>query len=301
MKKLLLAFSMILSLFFFVSCAKDDYKLKIAGPSGAPVMAVANALDSEKHTLNLNLEASALNPLFVAGEKDIIIAPINLGANLYSKNGNYKLATVLTWGNLFLVSKANLSAVTDLNNKDLVLFGEGTINDIVVKKALEGITYNAIYLGSTQATQAQLLSDTENKVYLVAEPAFSAAKAKLGNYSSYSIQDLFKEKTNGNYGFAQAGLFVNAKTAEAHPSVIKDFLSDVKKSCELTVSDKELIADKSNALGITTPKAVLVQALPGCNIKYVSAKDAKKEIEALANLNLKLFGGELPKDEFYYA
>lgn len=300
MKKLLLAFSMILSLFLFVSCAKDDYKLKVAGPSGAPVVAASNALDSEKQTLNLNLEASALQPLFVNGEEDIIIAPINLGANMYSKNGNYKLGAVLTWGNLFLASKAEIKSVADLEGKDLVLFGEATINDVVVKKALEGVTYNATYLGSTQATQAALIADTENKVYLVAEPALSAAKTKIASLKTLSIQDLFKAKS-GNNKFAQAGVFVNVKTVEAHKSVVKDFLSDVKKSCELAKSDASALADKAIALGITTPKAVLASSIPGCNIEYVSAKDAKASVEYTANLNLKLFGGELPKDEFYYA
>ena len=307
MKKLLLIFSLFISLFTFASCAKDDYKLKVAAPGGAPMVAIAGAVDKETQDLNLNLEASALSPLFVKGEVDFIVAPINLGATLFNKQENkeegYKLAAVLTWGNLYLATKdQSVNSATDLKGKKVVLFGENTINDVVVKYALNGyeVEYDPTYLGTTAQTQAQLLADEENRVFLVAEPALSAAKKQNANIKSISIQDLFSAKSN-NSKFTQAGLFVKASTAKDHKALVNEFLAKVKESCNLAKSDKEKLADLAIALGLTNPKPVLAASIPNCNIEYVSAKDAKKDLEFVANLDLTKFGGKLPTDEFYYA
>lgn len=309
MKKFFFLFLLLISL-CMVACAggaqtttKDDYKLKIAGPSGAPLMASAQALDGKDYELNLNLAPESLKPLFANKSVDFIIAPINLGATLYSKNQNYKLACILTWGNLYFASKASLGDVSSLNGKDLVLFGEGTVNDIVVKYVLENYNItpkSTTYLGDTQLTQAQLLNDTENKIYLVAEPALSAAKNKNSDIKSLSVQSYFEAKS-GAKKFTQAGLFVNTDTIKDHKGLVDSFINDVKASCEAVKNNKEALVDAAINLGITTPKAVLLKAIDGCNIEFKKSMDAKAEVEFSANLGLNLFGGALPADEFYYA
>ena len=41
-------------------------------------------------------------------------------------------------------------------------------------------------------------------------------------------------------------------------------------------------------------------ALPNCAIRYMSAPDAREQIETTANIDLTQFGGEVPADDFYY-
>ena len=73
-----------------------------------------------------------------AQEADFIIAPVNAGAKLYKAGkSTYKLAAVVSWGNLFIAAqKADLTA-EDLNGAKITLFGENTINASVVLYALK--------------------------------------------------------------------------------------------------------------------------------------------------------------------
>ena len=63
-------------------------------------------------------------PLFANKSSDVIIAPINLGAKLYTVNEEYKLAAVLTWGNLYFASVKKDFVITDMNDADVTFFGE---------------------------------------------------------------------------------------------------------------------------------------------------------------------------------
>jgi len=92
MKKLFNVLSILLLITLLISCGKkDDYKLSIVAPSGAPAIAIANIAYNQKddYSLEINKTADVLQASFLAAEKDIIIAPINLGATMYNKNGNY--------------------------------------------------------------------------------------------------------------------------------------------------------------------------------------------------------------------
>lgn len=290
------------------STVVDDYKLSIAAPSGAPLISLARAVEGKDYTLNLNLAPAALQPLFVKGETDVIVAPINLGATVYNKlNQNYQLASVLTWGNLFIASQDDkLTSLSYLDGKDVILFGENTINDVVVKYVFnqKNIHPNITYLGDTNLTQAELIKSSE-AIVLIAEPALSAAKTNLAksskSVSSISIQTEFEAVSN-NKKFTQAGCFVKKETATNHKSVVDKFLADLKISSTINTAEEiEEAATKVGTLGLATPKPVLVKAIPNCNISYLSAKDSKALVEFSANLNLALFGGKLPDDGFYYA
>ena len=93
----------ILLLILISGCSvKEETKLKILVPMGAPSIAAIPVLKEDIHSVNL---VSGTDPLQAAlispnPEYDIIIAPINLGASLISKNSSqYRLWGFVTWGN----------------------------------------------------------------------------------------------------------------------------------------------------------------------------------------------------------
>jgi hypothetical protein len=43
-----------------------------------------------------------------------------------------------------------------------------------------------------------------------------------------------------------------------------------------------------------------MNAIPNCAVRYMSAQEAKEQVEATANIDLKQFGGSVPADDFYY-
>ena len=44
-----------------------------------------------------------------------------------------------------------------------------------------------------------------------------------------------------------------------------------------------------------------MSAIPNCAIRYLSASQAKEQVEITANIDLSQFGGSVPADDFYYA
>ena len=285
--------------------ALAEGELTVTAPNGAPALAIA-AFAAENDGMYTPVAADAIAAAFADKEADFIIAPINAGAKLFKAGkSTYRLAAVVTWGNLFIASqKADLKA-EDLNGAAVVLFGENTINASVVLYALEknGITPGEVtYLAGADKTKDLLLED-ENVIVVTAEPALTAAKLsaqKNGKtVSAISVNELLKQAT-GDDGYAQAGLFIKAETAEAQPDAVKAWLAKAEEACGKCAADVDVVAEAAVKLEILPNAKVAAAAIPGCAIRYVSAKDAKELIEKTVAIDPAQFGGEVPADDFYY-
>ncbi len=279
----------------------DTSAIKVSAPNGAPAIALA-AIAKENPDSCTFVAAETITAEFSNATADFVIAPINAGAKLYKMGkSTYKLAAVVSWGNLYFASQRDGFKLEDMNGAKVVLFGENTINSSIALYALKenGIVPASVeYLAGAANTQSLLLTDAE-AIVLTAEPALTAAKIKNENITGYALNDLYKKAT-GNDGFTQAGLFVNPKTAEEQPDVVKAYLKKVEESAAKCTTDLETVAEAAASLGILPNAKVAAKAIPNCAVKYMSAKDAKKQIETTANIDLKQFGGEVPADDFYF-
>ena len=292
----------ITSIFLIASLfAQESYKFKVSSPAGAPSLALAS-LAQENPEDYTYVAAETIAAEFAGAKADFIIAPINAGAKLFKMGkSTYKLAAVVTWGNLYFASQKKDFKLKDIKKSGVTLFGENTINASVAlfsleKNKLKAKTVN--YLGSAQATQALLLSD-ENAIVLTAEPALTAAKLKNPKITSYSLNELYKKAT-GFDGYAQAGLFVKAETAESYGPEVADFLKKAEESCAKCSKDVPSVSKAALALEILPNEKIAEKAIPLCNIRFMRAKEAKNQVEATANVDIKQYGGELPKEDFYY-
>ena len=300
MKKFLSLLMVALLMFTCTACA-EAYVMKASAPSGAPALALATlAVDApENYTF---VAAETISAEFANGTADFIIAPVNAGAKLYTMGkSTYKLAAVVSWGNLFIASQKEDFTLEDLNGATVTLFGENTINAAVVNYALaqNGITPASVeYLAGAANTQSLLLSD-ENAIVVTAEPALTAAKMKNDKITAYAVNDLYKAAT-GYDGYTQAALFVKAETIQAQPEAVKAFLKQVEESCAKAAADVEAVAAAAVTLEILPNQKVAVTAIPGCAIRYVGAQEAREQIEFTANIDLTQFGGAVPADDFYY-
>ena len=281
--------------------ADDEYSVKVSAPNGAPALAVATLAveDPDSYTF---VAADTIAAEFANKTADFIIAPINAGAKLYKAGkSDYKLAAVVTWGNLYIASQKADFALEDINGAAITLFGENTINASVVLYALaeNGLEPASVeYLAGAANTQSLLLTD-ENAIVVTAEPALTAAKMKNDAISSYAVNDLLKA-ANGFEGYTQAGLFVSAAALENHPEAVSEYLSKAEESVGKAETDVAAVAEAAVALEILPNAKVASAAIPNCAIRYMSAADAKEQVEATANIDLTQFGGSLPADDFYY-
>ena len=94
----------------------------------------------------------------MVSEYDAIVAPINLGCQLLAKGKtDYKLAGVLTWGNLYLVENEGVQ------NNELAAFGEQAVPGMIFKlvKDSNDVMKNAkvTYYNAVSDVQAQVLAE----------------------------------------------------------------------------------------------------------------------------------------------
>ena len=280
---------------------EDISAFRIAAPGGAPALALA-VLAAENPENYSFVAAETIAAEFANETADFIIAPINAGAKLYKAGkSDYRLAAVVSWGNLYFASQKEGFRAEDINGAELVLFGENTINASVALFALEknGIVPAKVdYLAGAANTQTLLLTD-ETAIVLTAEPALTAAGIKNERVSGCAVNALLKEAA-GLEGFAQAGLFVRAETLAEHPEAVKAYLALVKEAAAKCTEDPDAVAEAAVALEILPNVKVAKSALPNCAIRYVSAAEAKEQVEQTAGIDLSQFGGAVPADDFYY-
>ncbi len=293
-KSVLLLIVFLVSFCLFAEGIHEVSALKIASPSGAPGLALATLAveNPEQYTF---VAAETITAEFANGNSDFIVAPINAGAKLYKMGkSSYKLAAVVSWGNLFIASQRPDFKLEDMNGAEITLFGENTINSSIALSALEknGIVPAKVsYLASAANTQQLLLSDPE-AIVLTAEPALTAARGKKEGITGYSVNGLYGEE-----GFTQAGLFVkgslDAETVDA-------YLAMVERSCERCTTDLDAVAEAAVKLELLPNVKIAKSAIPNCAVRFMAAWDAKKQVERTANVDLKQFGGAVPEDDFYY-
>ena len=237
MKKLIALILCVLMAGLTGIAAADEPAFTLTAPSGAPAVAVARmALETpEQFTF---VAADTIAAAFAAGEADFIIAPVNAGAKLFKAGkSDYRLAAVITWGNLVFASQKEGFTMADMNGAKITLFGENTINASVALFVLaqEGIVPAEVeYLAGAAQTQQLLISDPEAMV-MTAEPAATAARMKNDVIITYAVTDEL-QKTAGKNGFAQAGLFVRGETLAAHPEEVKTYLARIQAAAEETAS-----------------------------------------------------------------
>ena len=300
MKKIIAVIFSLMMLLTVACAGADEYV--IVAPSGAPAIAVAGVWAENADTVK-TINADTIAEAFGSNQADFIVAPINAGAKLFKAGkSTYRLAAVITWGNLVFASKAEGFTAEMINGSKLVLFGENTINASIALYVLQqkGIVPESVeYLAGAAETQALLLNGDEGTVVMTAEPAVTAAKMKDDSIVSVPLNDLYKEVT-GYDGFTQAGLFVREATFNENPALVSEALEKIRSSVEMCEKDPETVARNVVAMEILPKEPVALKALPGCSIRWMSAADAREQIETTANVDLSQFGGAVPADDFYY-
>ena len=306
MKKIIsIVLAAILMMFTVNSVAENEFL--IVTPTGAPSIAIAGIYTEHPEVIR-TIGADEIGHYFGNQEADMIIAPINAGAKLFKAgNSTYRLAAVITWGNLVFASRLENFTPDMINGRKLVLFGENTINSSIALYLLEkkGIVPGEVdYKIGASDTQALLMNEEESEtIVMTAEPAITAAKMNAQKQdiviSSIALNDLYKELT-GYDGFPQAGVFVKEKTSAENPEPISGWLEKIRAAAELCQNDPESVAKTVVAMEIVKAEPVVLKSLPGCSIRFLYASEAKEQIEFVAEIDLKQFGGEIPADDFYY-
>ena len=326
MKKIL-SLLFILTFVFLFGCQKGNttneetttlatpVSFKVMTPNGSPALAQTvvqknkpNLGENVSYEIEVVTDASKLAAAMGSKSHEIIFAPINLGAKMYNAAGSYQLAATVVFGNNYIVTgDPSVTSLSDLEGKDVILFGENNVPAIVVNELLSynNINANVSYLASTADTKNALVLDS-NKIVLVAEPSVSALSVALKDVSLnvINVQAEWKKMT-GNESYPQAAIFVNKEFAQKNHDVVVSYLNAVKEEIEYTNSNVDSVAQMAVDLEYGFPLAVLKNAIPRSNLLFKSAVDSKVSVEYLfgkimASGNTALIGGKLPDEGFYF-
>ena len=305
MKKLL---TVLLALGLMAACAAPEeveapeneiVSYSVLAPKGAPALGVVRAMTNDRgdqYTLVDGADALTTELAKEESEYDIIVAPINVGAKLISAGKSpYKLAAVLTWGNLYVVGTADA-----VDSDAIAAFGEAAVPGKVFGNIVSKLemTNEITYFPSVTEAQASLLSG-KSKLALIAEPAVTAtmAKAKTNGMELSIKMDIQAkwEEIYGSYGYPQAAVFVKNSAYEENPSSINAYLDALEGSIteDLDSFTKAIELVGAEELGVPNAQ-VATNSYQRQNIKFVEASEKKNEIQNF----LTVFGITV-EDEIY--
>lgn len=286
---------MILSL-LLVGCGTSSKKaeeLKILTPNGAPSLSLLSVYKdiNENGEVKIVEGSDLISSELVKKDSsyDVIIAPINLGCKLIEGGKtDYKLAGILTWGNLYLVE--NTAVKTDT----IAAFGE---------QAVPGLIFNLVkdssdFMKDKEVTFYNAVTDVQPQIIqgkahyaLMAEPAATAtiAKAKQNNVTLKivaDLQDIYQKQVGSSeLGYPQAAIFVKNRAD------VEDLLTKIDAFTNTdALKEDNQIETLINEIGTQTfgvPSAEIVsKTWEKQNIHYRDAKVVKNDIETI----LKQFG-----------
>lgn len=279
-----------------VACSAKPFEwesLSILSPKGAPALSLVPLIQENKDSIEFVDGADILSAELIKGEKDLIIAPVNLGAALSKKDSNpYRLYGIVTWGNLYLVSNSDVSLVKD---EPIALFGEQAVPGLVFNSIKEQLDLNFVstVFNAVTDVQGQLISKSFN-IGLMAEPLVTATIAKAKtletpiNLSVYKdVQSLWQEKT-GFENYPQAAVFIKSDmSADKLKQVDARFEMMMAYNLEInnkpSILETDITEDVSATLGVPSSK-ILAQAWERMNVNVVKASDNKDSIEAFLEL-----------------
>lgn len=124
--------------------------LRIAVPDGTPALTIARLFSDNTSIggITMNYEiipASTVATEIGSGRADIIIAPVNAGANLIKNGANYRMVSTAVEGSLYIVGHPNKVdgrteiTLDDLKGKIVACIGQGGTPDLVLKYVLSGM------------------------------------------------------------------------------------------------------------------------------------------------------------------
>jgi len=309
MKKIIFLIGFIFILSSLFGCTKEkETSVKIMIPSGAPTLGFVKMMHDGNKISDYDITYKSVSgpdlliSAMTSASHQIVVAPTNIGAKLYTKNSNYIYAGTLTFGNLYLVSNEDIS-IDDIGNETIYAFGSGGTPEVLLRQVLGDKFNNVQFLNSVDDVNAGF-SAGMYKVVLLAEPVLSVVKTKKTVYTLLDLQTEY-ENYSGASSYPQSGIFIDRDFASRHQDFVTKFLETLKDSVQFVNDEKDKASDYylEEELSPQLPKQVLINSIEGSHIQFLNSVDSKPILEAYFNMILafkvELVGGKLPDDDFY--
>lgn len=291
----------------------NDKELTFYLPDGAPALAVASLFETKQiagRSLQLNITTGAdVQAKVLNGEADIVVCPTNMAATLYNKGADYKLISANVFGLLYLVGNKPATDLNDLVGKVVHSIGKNNTPEFVFKKILANADIE--YVDSDVAVEGKVairyygtggeiiprLKSGEVDYAILGEPAVT----KAGVNELFDLQTLWKQATNLDESYPQAGVFVKSELLD-DTKFIDELLQALTSNTQYLQNNSDKIASLlvQNGSADFNGTTFTANVLERCNIRCVKATDCKTQLtkyfEAIATINPSF---KLPNDGFY--
>ena len=274
-------------------------EVKVITPYGTPYLSLGGLLNKDNVKIDAVNGADGIKAALVGGEYDVIVAPINLAAQLFVKgNSKYVIEAVITMNNAYVVTESinELDSINDLKNQKVLGFGQTGIPGSVLKKVYEKSNLDVSLIDFTYASSTAVYSvfaggSSDAKYALMSEPEIS--KLVINDKKDIKTLDLTKEL---GVNVPQACILVNPNSE--YQEDIDNLLKLIEKNINSLNETPSKYADEIITLDRTfeaMTKEVIVRSIPLTNIVYKEADSLKNEIENI----LTILGVPNPSEGFY--
>ena len=250
MKKLILM--MTLGGLLLTSCGNsvDTSGLKVISPTGAPALAFYN-----KATQLTTGGAAEVKPELLKSNYDFVVFDFYNGLKIQKeKQGHYKLARILTAGNLYLVGINHTEKPTE--GAKVASFSENSLPDLAFKELYgdRGLTmsYTADATGIGPVLKSGKIEGVEQDYVVVPEPVLSKVLLTMEDISKYTIFSFakdWKEAKGEDHIVPQAGLFVNMDKYNENKVVYDSFINELGSDITIGVNNPNKIKDGIDSIG----------------------------------------------------
>lgn len=299
-------------------------KLIIAGPKSSVTHPMTYMIEAdllkdvaEKVELIIWDNPDQLRSIIAGGQVHFAAVPSYVASVFYNKGIPVRLLNISTWGILYMISSdPKVHALADLQGEDIAMPYRNDMPDLVFKALVlqQNIDpdkdFNLNYKSNFPTIVQELLS-SRVKHGLLPEPLASVAlmkskkmKGKVPRlYRAINLQTEWGKVYNSKPQIPQAGICATPLVTE-DIDLVNAFQDAYRKATNWCVANPEK-AGKIAIKYIPGLKAKPVaSALRNAGLKFVSARDARIEIEhfytVLKSMNPVKIGGKLPGDDFYW-
>ena len=256
-----------------------------------------------------------LRSILVNGDTEVAAVPSYVGANLFNRGVDIRMAAVVVWGLIWLIGPEGTPATWEsLRGQTVMIPFPNDMPDLVFQylSAANGLTsgedFDIEYYAQPPEIIGQLVAGNGSWAVLP-EHVVTLALARANQNGQalgrvFDLQTEWAAAAGTSPRIPQAGIVVRGEIAADHPGVLAALLDDLSSSVEVVnAAAPDTLAVLSETSGVPAP--VIEQVIPRLNLEVVPAAEAQDELERffteLATLSPDIIGDRLPDPSFYLA
>lgn len=265
----------------------------------------------QAYNISVETDPSNITAALINGSVDIAALPTNAASVVYNKTeGAVQALALNTGGVLYLVSDGNVKLMNFVSLVDHTIYVPAQNPSFIVEYLCKanGLTAGQdIIIDNTYAQPAELAAAVaagEVPLAVLPEPMLTGVCAD--NEAIRIEMDLTEqwEQVAPVGSLVQGCVVVRTEFAQEHPEQVATFLKEYEASIALCEEDAATAGSYIVEAGIFTDDLIAEQAMPRCNICFVTGEDMKTQLSnylgLMAEVNPQSIGGAVPGEDFYY-